>query len=212
MLVLARGPFDLAGFYRGALSGADRPAPVRGALLGLGESGTADDVACVMPFLSAERLSVRRAALRARANLEPLSATLPYLVALRSSEPALSREARRALESRLSHVAVALLHELVVDQALPPHTRRNALSLASGKSKWERLPVLLDGCADPDESIASTARFLVDGWCARYNSSFLQPTPAQLEAAATSFARVSTTLGAPAHAGVESILSVIGRE
>ena len=148
-LVLARGPFDLAGFYRRVLAAADQPALVRGALLGLGESGTADDVARVVPFLSADRLRVRCAALRARADLEPLSATEPYLAALRSAEPGTSREARRALEPRLSHVAVAVLHAFVVDGAQPPHTRRNALSLAYGKSKWEKLPVLLDACVDP---------------------------------------------------------------
>lgn len=211
-LVLARGPFDLAGFYRRVLSSANQPALVRGALLGLGESGTAEDVARVVPFSSADRLRVRCAALHARADLEPLASTDPYLAALRSIEPGLSREARRALEPRLSHVPVAILHTLVVDYALPSHTRRNSLSLANGKSKWERLPVLLDACIDPDELIANMASLLVGGWCARYNRSFLQPTRAQVQAASASFARVSHRLGARPHAEVGHILSVLGRE
>ena len=211
-LVLARGPFDLAGFYRRVLSAADQPALVRGALLGLGESGTADDVARVVPFLSADRLRVRCAALRARADLEPLSATEPYLAALRSAEPGMSREARRALEPRLSHVAVAVLHALVVDGAQPPHTRRNALSLAYGKSKWEKLPVLLDACVDPDKMIAKMAIRLVDGWFAGYNRNFLQPTPAQVAAASASFARVSRRLNWPTGGAIEHILDVFGRQ
>jgi HEAT repeat protein len=211
MLVLARGPFDLAAFYRRVLSTATQSAAIRGALLGLGESGTVDDVGCVVPFQSADRARVRGAALRARAGLEPLSATEPFLAALRSPEPGLSREARRAVEPRLSHVAVAVLRDLVVDRTLPPHTRRNALALANSKSKWERLPVLLDGCGDPDELIADMALRLVDGWCARYNRSFLQPTPVQVKEASTSFARVSRRLRARARAEIGHILSVLQR-
>ena len=210
-LVLQRGPFDLAAFYRRVLSAASQPAMVRGALLGLGESGTADDVALLMPSLSADSLGVRCAALRARADLEPLSSIEPYLVALKLPEASVSREARRALEPRLAHVGVASLHEFVVDQALPPHTRRNALSLAKGKSKWERLPVLLDACGDPDETIANMALLLVDGWCTGYNRSFLQPTHAQVEAASASFARISRRLSAHARTEVGHIVSVLGR-
>src|SRR6185369_11285928 len=73
ILRIARGPVDLAGFYRMALSTAASPARVRGALLGLGESGARGDVALVKPYLEAERPSVRRAALRALADLEPVS-------------------------------------------------------------------------------------------------------------------------------------------
>jgi hypothetical protein len=209
--MLQRGPFDLAAFYRRALSTATQPAIVRGALLGLGESGTASDVALLQPFLSADRLGIRRAALRARADLEPLSSIDPYLAALRLPEASLSREARRALEPRLAHITVSTLHDLVVDPALPPHTRRNALSLANGKSKWERLPVLLEGCADPEEMIANMALLLVDRWFAGYNRSFLQPTPAQVEAASAALARASQRLSAHARAEIGHILGVLGR-
>jgi HEAT repeat protein len=211
ILVLARGPFDLAAFYHRALSTATQPAAICGALLGLGESGTVADVACVVPFLSADRARVRGAALRARAGLEPLSASEPYLAALRSPEPALSREARRALEPRVSYVAAAILRELVVDRTLPPHTRRNALALVNGKSKWEGLPALLDGCGDPDEMNASLALRLIEAWCARYNRSFLQPTPAEVEDASASFARVSPRLRAGARGEVRQILGVFRR-
>ena len=211
VLVLARGPFDFAGFYRRVLSSANQPALVRGALLGLGESGTAEDVARVVPFLSADRLRVRCAALHARADLEPLASTEAYLAALRSVEPGLSREARRALEPRLDHVPVEILHALVIDHPLPAHTRRNALSLANGKSKWERLPVLLEGCADSDEMIAKMASLLVDGWCARYNRSFLQPTPAQVALASASYARVARRLSARSRPEIGHILGVLGR-
>ena len=209
--ILQRGPFDLVGFYRRALSVATQPARVRGALLGLGESGKPDDVTHLGPFLSAERLGVRCAALRARAGLEPLSSVEPYLAALKLPEASVSREARRALAPRLAHVPISILHGLVVEYQLPVHTRRHALALVKGKSKWEKLPVFLDGCADPDDKIAHLALLLVDGWRAGYNRSFLQPTKTQLETAAASLARVSRRLGAQARADVENLLSVLGR-
>jgi HEAT repeat protein len=210
-LILQRGSFDLAAFYRRTLASATQPAVVRGALLGLGEAGKPDDLAFVTPFSSAERLSVRCAALRARADLEPLSSVQPYLDALQLPEPSFSKEARRALGARLAYVPVSILRALVVDHALPLHTRRNALSLAKQKSKWERLPVILDGCADPDEMVANMAVLLVDGWCARYNRSFLQPTPDQVAAASVSFARVSGRLSTFAQREIGHILSVLSR-
>jgi hypothetical protein len=209
VFMLQRGPFDLAAFYRRALSTATQPAAVRGALLGLGESGKVEDVSLVVPFMSADRLGVRCAALRARAGLEPLSSTEPYLVSLRLPEASVSREARRALEPRLSYLGVGILHDLIVDQSLPSHTRRNALSLAKNKSKWERLPLLLDGCADGDEMVANMALLLVDGWRARYNRSFLQPTAEQLIAAAAAFARVPRRLR---RAEIENIISIFSRD
>jgi HEAT repeat protein len=206
VLMLARGPFDLAAFYRRSLATATHPAGIRGALLGLGESGTVDDVACVEPFLSADRARIRGAALRARAGLEPLTATEPFLAALRSPEPGLSREARRALEPRLSHVGIATLSGLVADRTLALHARRNALALANGKSKWDKLPALLDACGDPDKLIANIASRLLEGWCARYQRRFVRPTPAQIEEASASFTRVAGRLGARTRTEIGHIL------
>jgi hypothetical protein len=211
-LILARGPVDLAAFYRRTLAAATQPAMVRGALLGLGESGKPEDLALLTPFFVAERLGVRCAALRARADLEPLSSVEPFIAALKLPEHSVSRGARRALAPRLAYVPVSVLHALVVDHALPVHSRRNALSLAKNKSKWERLPVLLDGCADRNELIANMAVLLVDSWYAGYNRSFLQPTRAQVAAASVSFARVSKRISPYARKEIGHLLSVLGRE
>lgn len=193
-LSLQRGPFDFAAFYRRALAAAMRPSAVRGALMGLGESGEPNDVVLLAPFLTADGLAVRCAALRARATLEPLSMIDPYLAALRLPEPSVSREARRALQARLPQVPLPVLGALLADQKLPVHSRRNALLLVNGKSKWKRLALLLDACADPDVTIAKSAVLFIDGWCVRYNRSFLQPTPAQIAAASAAFSRVSPRL------------------
>ena len=182
--MLARGPFDLAAFYRRVLAAANQPALVRGALLGLGESGTLDDVACVVLFLSADWLRVRCAALRARADSEPLSATEPYSRGLAVGRARhVAGGAPRARAASVSRRRRAPTRDLSSTRRSCRTRAATPSHLAYSKSKWERLAVLLDGCADPDEMIANMALRLVDGWCAGYNRSFLQPTPAQVEAA-----------------------------
>src|SRR5262249_14836641 len=122
-----------------------------------------------------------------------------------------SREARRALEPRLAYAPIAGLYGLVVDRALPPHARRNALLLAGGKSKWERLPALLDACADPDDANAQLARLLVDGWNAGHNRSFARPAHAQMADASAAFARVSHRLGGRARVEIAHVLRALAR-
>ncbi len=190
VLILQQGPYDLADFYRRALTTASSPARLRGALLGLGESGTRDDLFLVASYLTTERLSVRCAAIRALADLEPLTTTTPFLEAMVAPQPSVSREGRRALEPRLSHLPAATIGTLIIGQHFEAHVRRNALSLANELSKWEALPLLLDGCADGNEVAAKMALFLVEAWLRRYNRSFLQPTRAQLDRAAESLARI----------------------
>jgi HEAT repeat protein len=190
VLILQQGPCDLADFYRRALTTASSPARLRGALLGLGESGTRDDLSLVSSYLGAERLSVRCAAIRALADLEPLMTTAPFLEAMVAPQPSVSREGRRALEPRLSHLPAATIGTMIIGQHFEAHVRRNALSLANELSKWEALPLLLDGCADSNKMAAKMALLLVDAWLRRYNRSFLQPTRAQLDRAAESLARI----------------------
>jgi hypothetical protein len=190
ILRIARGPLDLAGFYRTALFTAATQSRVRGALLGLGESGTRGDVALVKPYLEANRPSVRRAALRALADLEPVSTIGPFRAALSDTLPGISKEGRRALEPRLAHVPFAVPAALISSEDAPSHSRRNALSLASHLSKWDGLPLLLEGCGSADGEVAGRARMLLGGWLSRYNRTFPTPTLAHVEKLEGIWARV----------------------
>jgi HEAT repeat protein len=181
ILRLERGPIDLAAFYRAALAGAGTAAHTRGALLGLGESGTRTDIAAVTAHLWQGPVGIRRAALRALSYLESDSTTQPFLAALDDALPGLSKEGRRALESRLAHVPASRLAASIGASEATPHARRNALSLASHLSKWESLPLLLEGEAAADRAVAERGRVLVGGWFARYNKSFVLPTRAQVD-------------------------------
>ena len=181
ILRLQHGPIDLAEFYRRAVSSAPTRARLRGALIGLGESGTKDDIARVVPHLQADETSVRRAALRALAGLEPSSTTEVFLSALTDDRPGVSREGRRALEPRLGHVPFQRLEAVVQPVEMPAHVRQNALSLASHLSKWESLPLLLEGAGSTDRAVAGRGGMLLDGWCRRYNRSFVVPTHQQMD-------------------------------
>jgi len=210
-LLLARGPFDFAALYRRSLATAARGRAQRGPVLGVGQSGDLDDLQLVLPYLRAAEPGTRRAALRARARLEPVTMIEPFLLALRSPESSFSREARRALAARVSAVPLTTLHVLTVDRELPAHTRRNALLLVMDKAKWERLPVLLDACSDNDQGTAKLAVRLVDRWCESYNRSFLQPTAAQISAAAASFMGASHRLNERARVELGHILQGLRR-
>ena len=211
-LILARGLFDLAGFYRRTLASATQPAVVRGALLGLGESGKPDDLALVTPFFSAERLSVQCAALRARVDLEP-----PVFGRVIPRRPEAARaeclqSAAAGARGSLAYVRASILQKLVVDQSLPPpraetlsHSPKRSPNGSAGRSPSIAVPTL-------EEMIANMAVLLVDGWCARYNRSFLQPTPDQVAAASMSFAHVSRRLSANARREIGAIVTILSRE
>jgi HEAT repeat protein len=161
---LAQGPIDLAEFYRRALSNASTPAQLRGALLGLGESGTQDDRALVLPFVDSDRVGVRRAALRALSGIEPIETTELFWAALLDRQPGVSKEGLRALQIRVAHVLPHSLLTLVGAGKMPAHARRNALSLGNGLSKWESLPILLEAAGSNATAVAERGLRMLDGW------------------------------------------------
>jgi HEAT repeat protein len=200
MLRIRRGPIDLADFYRTALAEARAPARLRGALLGLGESGTAADIAAVTAHLGADPTSVRRAAVRALSGLEADSSTQPFLAALVDPLPGISKEARRALLPRLRYLPIQVLADLIASDRAP-HVRGSALALASALSKWDALPLLLEGGGASAPEVAARAGLLLRGWLARYNKSFPLPTPAQVERIEAVWGRVAAAVPASGELG-----------
>jgi HEAT repeat protein len=209
VLRLTQGPVDLGEFYRRALAGATTAAGLRGALLGLGESGTRADVSLANAHLGDARVSVRRAAIRALAGLVPTATTEPFLAALVDPEPGVSREGRRALDARVAHLTADRLAALARDESLPPHAQLGALSLVTRLPKWDAVAILVECRCLPGEAIAARTLALLDVWRARYNSSFVLPTAAQVAALERALALAATRLGAGSLQDVRSILKVV---
>jgi HEAT repeat protein len=209
VLRLAQGPIDLGAFYRQALAGATTAAGLRGALLGLGESGTRADVPLAEAHLGDARVSVRRAAIRALAGLEPAATTEPFLAALVDPEPGVSREGRRALEGRVVHLTADRLAALARDGSLPPHAQLGALALVSRLPKWDAVAILVERRCLPGEAVAARARALLDAWLARYNRSFVWPTATQIAAFERALALAAARLGPGSLQDLRLILKVV---
>jgi hypothetical protein len=210
-LRLALGPFDLAAFYRRALATPKSPSIVRGALLGLGESGTRCDVDLIAPFAAAGTPGLRAVALRAWASLEDLATVAPFTGALESAEGALSKAGRRALMPRMASVSREWLLALVADGGRPVHVRLHALALGNHLGKWRKLPLLLAAIGADDPLVASRARAFLGSWWARYNRSFVQPSSADLDEIEATLERVAGSLGDRATANLRQIVELMRR-
>lgn len=165
--------------YRQVL--AEPPAGDRliGALGGLGETGTKDDLAKVVPFLEHPRARVKKAAVRAAAKLAPLSQVSLFVPLLLSSSSRVSCEARRALEARIRFARPAEVRGWFGRASLPP-ARRNALRLIERLPTWHRLEGCLEiTCRGGREPLAEEALALALRVLSRADLGFTRPEPEQ---------------------------------
>ncbi|MBD0319474.1 MAG: HEAT repeat domain-containing protein, partial [Gemmatimonadetes bacterium] len=151
------------------------------ALAGLGETGSADDVPLVEPYLSARSAATRRAAVGALAQLAPEAAVPHFLRALADGNPGVSKAARTALAPRAGRAGSAELWRLASEGGAE-HVRRNALVLIAALGKWESIGWLLRACVLDDE-VSGVAAGLVRRWTDRFNRSGAQPAGDQIDRA-----------------------------
>jgi hypothetical protein len=203
---LQLGPCDLAAFYRQALASSSTASHLRGALRGLGESGNPQDIARVLPFLSSESPRVIAAAVEALSDLEGVGPGRPFVEALESGHAVVSRAGLRALVAQIGEVSGRWLSDLITDETRPIHVRLNALRLASHLTKWDRLPLIVEGHGAANVAVSARAGLLLDGWHARYNRSFLLPSQEQLRRADAALDRVEGRIQPDAEANLRHIL------
>jgi HEAT repeat protein len=203
---LQLGPFDLPAFYRQALTSASTASRLRGALQGLGESGDRQDIARALPFCSSDSPRVIGAAVEALSDLEDVATVRPFVAALESSHAAVSRAGLRALVARIGGVSSGWLSDLINAETRPIHVRLNALRLASHMTKWDRLPLIVEGCGTASAAVSARAGLLLNGWHARYNQSFRLPSEEQLGRADSALERVEGRIQPRAVANLRDIL------
>lgn len=114
--------------------------------------------------------------------------------ALAAESPSTSRQAERIIAA---HTKLIEIDELLVllDPTQKPHVRRNAFRLVLKSSKWERLPPILNACADEDPRVQTMAHMALGAWLHRYNGSFAQPSSDQIKAAKAALALAGPHLG-----------------
>jgi len=173
------GVTDFVSIYRQAVHDPDH-ATLAGAIGGLGETGTAEDVPILKKHVSDERTRVRKAAVSALAKLGDSDAVqflLPYL-----SDKTLSvcRTTERAISNKLEWIKIEDLWDIYA--AEPRVTaKKYMLRLFGEYTRWTALPYLLRAYARNSETDfrlpAEFLRILVYNW----NRSFTNPTVTDLK-------------------------------
>ena len=157
-----RAGSDPAAHYRRLVT-APRPAP--GAIAGLGETGTSDDVPLLTTQLKHSGARGRAAAVRA---LRRLGAADPDTVSALLTDPcsAVTRQVTVALRPRAHCLDASWLRELLAEDR-PWHVRTAAYRLLHARDTWTRLLTDLDLVTDPSPTLRNRARNDLANWLAR---------------------------------------------
>ena len=169
---------DFAAFYRQHLTAAE-PRTLYSAISGLGETGKAEDDRLIVPYTSHALSKIRRAAVRALANLNRETHLDVFIEALKDDVPSVSRQGLEALADQGFLVSAARAWELF-KTAPHDHVKVNALSLIESLSKWDSIGYLVRALCDADEAIVEMSRSGIQRWLARFNRSFSSPTAEQI--------------------------------
>jgi HEAT repeat protein len=153
---------------------------VTAAVSGIGETGHQTDVPLLVPYLSAESPSLRRAALIAMAKLDADAAASSAVSALTDPSPGVRNAAADVLRENRS-----VVDWVAVNDAWPrlPEMadRMRLLRILSAAPKWDAAVYLLEHLDEPDPAVHECASRLLDGWLSRFNQTQSQPTAVHLE-------------------------------
>ncbi len=182
--------FDAAAFYRERMT-ATNDGKLVGIIQGLGETGVADDIHRIRPFVEFTEARHRKAALYALSRIGPDTLLETFVTALADLHPGVSNEACKALLPRAHRLDPKPISALLQDTE-PVHVRRNALKLAFRLSKWTALPILLE-VSTGESNVAVQARKFLYSWLYSSTRAYPAPTESQRNVAKAAFARIPRT-------------------
>ena len=181
---------DAAKAYREALSGEECNR-LTISILGLGETGGADDAETLIAFTKDRSPRIRAAAVKAIARLAAEKQASALLDAVGDASTRVSRMAVRAL------TPLARRLEQQIEQRMPewltqarPLVRRQALLLASRLFHWQQPAYLLPAVADEDPRVSAVAKGLLQRWISRRGTVPLAPRDDQLAVARQAYESV----------------------
>jgi HEAT repeat protein len=170
--------FDFADIYRKSLNDPSARR-LRAAILGLGETGKADDTEAVLPFLDVPALSIRKAAIHALAALDGDRNVARFVAALTNEHPGISNEATRALANRTNSI-LEQLHLLFKSQTTL-HARTNLFKLMMNLNFWARGAFLFEALRDRDEQIIELGRRALRSWLLKSRNMATPPSKSEVE-------------------------------
>jgi HEAT repeat protein len=166
------GKSDFANVYRKAVSRGDR---IETALLGLGETGSSDDLSIIMPYVRNERVAIRAAAVRALGILSGEDAIQELLKSLQDDSRRVSVAAKIGLERHLDDIDAANLLS-IASSDYRMHVQMAALQLLDQIPTWTALPCLIQMAAHREPVLAEHSRMLIER---KFNRVFTNPKPAE---------------------------------
>jgi len=152
------------------------------ALRGPGETGQASDADFAVRFLTDPRPRMRQAAIFAISRLGPDKMSSHLLAILNDPSPAVIKDAAKALAPHAALVGYDTIQSLLRNGASKA-VRKTAIVLATRLGKWQSLNLLLEASGGRDKGVAKLAQSTLWRWKARYNRSFTEPQPSQIERA-----------------------------
>lgn len=161
---IRRASRNPATIYRNALAADPATGRARALIAGLGECGTHQDVAALLPFLEHPSPRVRAEAVRA---VRRLGGSLTRIAGmLADPAPVVVRSVNKALRTEPDAVPTARLWELLAADS-PPHVRLGAYEQLRQKDAWTRVHVDLHLLAARDTELGNRAHADLINWSRR---------------------------------------------
>lgn len=150
-----------------------------GAILGVGETGTSNEINALKQFLNHENTRVRKAALISICKLDE-EKSLDYLYEVLCSDNLVdSRHATRLLSNKMITMDAFTLYELYQLEGLAAHVYENIIELTNYTSKWDQLEVLLMIAKHNEEHNKERISECIRKWYGMRNRSFIPPSKNQ---------------------------------
>jgi HEAT repeat protein len=204
-----KGTVDVVAHYSQNLE-ASNNRKLCAAIAGVGETGNAKDSQLVERFFQSRSPKVRAAAFHAAAKLNRGAYLDAFVLALCDASSKVAREAVLALSKNPNSVGGQRLWEIYEACCYTPG-QRGALFLIARINKWDSINFLIQSLMTQNDSCVNLSRRYISRWFARYNRSFVAPTPEQLSRLTNTLSRCNLLLSSETQRQIEALLKSLTR-
>ncbi|VXC29441.1 conserved hypothetical protein [Bacillus sp. 349Y] len=174
-LMKQNGVADLAAIYREAVK---EGTSLRGAILGLGETGEAGDAERILPFIERSEPGIVKASIRSLGFIGGGCYQEKLIVLLNHEHRGVAKEARRALQHTGYDAVEDRIHGIYAG-ASNVHTALQCAVLLGALPKWTGIRYSIEMCSSTEPAIRELGLHQVDSWLRTFNKTFSIPTSDQ---------------------------------
>jgi HEAT repeat protein len=171
---------DFRDFYLSRLQDAPDDQILAAACLGLSETGSKEDAPLLAPLANHDKARIRKAAVKALADLDPPGYIDTFFQLLTDRAPGVSAQAAHALIKSVENLDNDTIWSLSCASPLW-HVRRNAVRVLNHLSKWDRIAYLMLAAGQADPRVSELAVKFIENWDRQYGTTFGYSRPTQLQ-------------------------------